>query len=212
MAAMVHAGSGRRRDFLALARGIGLALWATTMVLPAADQPSVTPAGATFAYRLTVRDQIEVTVFEEAELSASQRIDADGQIRLGLIGTVMIAGKTTREAEDLIEKQFVEQRFLRQPMVTVRILDYAAREAMVNGAVMSSGPFTFPAEIPTVDIVEVITKRGGFKSTARDNAVRVTRFSDKGRETFVVPVRDMLLGRNQTHFPVLPGDVIYVDD
>lgn len=168
--------------------------------------------GGSGGYRLAVRDQVEVAVFEEDELGATQRIDAEGQIRLGLIGTVMIAGRTVREAEEFIEQQYIEQRFLRQPMVTIRILDYAPRESMVNGAVNSPGPFVFPPEAPTVDIVEVITKRGGFRPNARNNAVRVTRFSEKGRETFVVDVRDMLFGRGKNNFPILPGDVIYVDD
>jgi protein involved in polysaccharide export with SLBB domain len=164
------------------------------------------------AYRLAVRDQIEVTVFEEPDLNGTQRIDAEGQVRLGLIGTVMVAGRTIREAEEHIQQQYVEQRFLRQPMVTIRILEYAPREAMVNGAVLSPGSFAFPPEAAVVDIVEVITKRGGFKTIARDNSVRVTRFSEKGRETFTVPVRDMMLGRTTNHFFILPGDVIYVDD
>jgi polysaccharide export outer membrane protein len=124
----------------------------------------------------------------------------------------MIAGRTIREAEEHIQAQYIEERFLRQPMVTIRILEYAPREAMVNGAVNAPGSFTFPAEAAVVDIVEVITKRGGFKAIARDNAVRVTRFSEKGRETFTVQVRDMLLGRTTNHFLILPGDVIYVDD
>jgi polysaccharide biosynthesis/export protein len=164
------------------------------------------------AYRLGVRDQVEITVFEEPELGATQYIDAEGKIRLGLIGNVVVAGRTIREAEEQIQSQYVEQRFLRQPMVTIRITEYAAREAMVNGAVVSPGPFAFPPEALAVNIVEIITKRGGFRTVARDNAVRVTRFSEKGRETFTVPVRDMLLGRTQNQFLVLPGDVIYVDD
>lgn len=170
------------------------------------------PESSTGGYRLAVRDLVEITIFEEDELGANQRVDAEGQIRLGLIGTVMIAGRTVREAETFIQEQYIEQRFLRQPMVSIRILEYAPREAMVNGAVNAPGPFTFPPEAPTVQIVEVITKRGGFRTIARDNAVRVTRFSEKGRETFVVPVRDMLLGRTTDQFLILPGDVIYVDD
>jgi polysaccharide export outer membrane protein len=178
----------------------------------AESDAAAAPVASAGGYRLAVRDQIEVTVFEEPELGSTQRVDAEGQVRLGLIGNVLLAGRTVREAEDFIQAQYIEQKFLRQPMVTIRILDYAPREAMVNGAVLSPGPFVFPPEAAVVDIVEVITKRGGFRTIARDNAVRVTRFSEKGRETFTVQVRDMLLGRTANHFYVLPGDVIYVDD
>lgn len=185
-----------------------LAAWASAPGLMAQSEGDSSRG----AYRLGVRDLVEVSVFEEPDLASNQRIDADGQIRLSLIGTVIVAGRTIREAEEFIQNQYVEQRFLRQPMVTIRIIDYAPREAMVNGAVLSPGPFTFPPEAAVVDIVEVITKRGGFKSIARDNAVRVTRFSEKGRETHTVEVRDMLLGRSTDRFLILPGDVIYVDD
>ncbi len=209
---LVFAGSPSRRSCFS---AFALLLIATAIGpvgrLTAEDDPAA-PAAAANAYRLAVRDKVEVAVFEEDELGTSQRIDADGQVRLGLIGNVTIAGRTIREAETFIQEQYVEQRYLRQPMVTIRIVEYAPREAMVNGAVLAPGSFAFPPEAPTVDIVEVITKCGGFRTTARDNAVRVNRFSEKGQETFTVRVRDMLLGRKTDHFLILPGDVIYVDD
>lgn len=193
------------------ALAVGAAATACAVDVPA-DVDGAADHDAAAVYRLAVRDLIEVTVFDEDDLATSQRIDPDGNIRLRLIGTVLVAGRSVREAEALIQQEYINQRFLRQPMVTIRILEYAPREAMVNGAVHAPQPFVFPPEASAVDIVEVITRCGGFTDQARDNAVRVTRFSEKGRETFVVKVRDMLLGRTTDHFLVLPGDVVYVDD
>ena len=165
-------------------------------------------------YQLSVRDQVEIQVFGEPELAITQRIDGAGQVRIPLLGNQRVAGMSVRETEDFIEGLYVENRILRNPIVTVRVAEYAPREVAVLGAVSRPGTQDFPIERNQMDIVEVVSRAGGFTGIARSNAVSVTRIDDNGRErTFTVDVESMITGSRRDgseRFNILPGDVIWV--
>jgi polysaccharide export outer membrane protein len=169
------------------------------------------------SYRIQIRDQVSLTVFDEPDLSTVQRLDANGQMRIPLLGNIKFSGMTIRDAEDMLEKRFIEGEFLKQPMVTVRIAEYATREVSVLGAVRSPGVIPFPFEVNSMDIVDVISKTGGLAGIAKGESVRVTRLGDSGgEETFTVNVEALITGRgrrsNTERFLIYPGDVIYVPD
>ncbi|HEX9784211.1 MAG TPA: polysaccharide biosynthesis/export family protein [Opitutaceae bacterium] len=179
----------------------------------AQDAAPKTAADSPASYRLNIRDQIELQIFDEPELGTTQRIDGRGQVRVQLIGTVSLVGKTVREAEDFIETLYVERRILRNPMATVRVIEYAAREVNVLGEVGNPGALLFPAEINEMDIVDVIAKAGGFTQLARRNRVEVTRIGSDGKSVVSeVNVDDYIRGRSRdgNRFMIRPGDTISV--
>ena len=172
----------------------------------AAEQAAGAPT-----YRLSVRDLIEVGIFDEPNLTISQRIDSDGRINLTLVGPVVIAGKTVREAEEYIAGLYIEHRLLRRPMATVRVVDYAPREVSVNGQVASPGMLTFPKERASLDIVEVISRCGGLSSRANGRRVQVTRAGPDGEPVVTeVNVDDLIEKGRGERMEIYPGDVIYV--
>lgn len=167
------------------------------------------------SYLLNLRDQVEIQIYDEPELSSIQRIDGRGQVRLQLVGTVVIVGKSVREAEEYLEKLYVENRILRNPMATVRVLEYAPREVNVLGAVHTPGTLAFPNEINEMDIVDVIAKAGGFTQIARRNRVEVSRIGPDGRLVVSeVNVDDMIRGRGRgtSRYMIRPGDTISVPE
>lgn len=190
-------------------------------VQPAEQDPAVS-AGTTQAptpayYQLSIRDQIEISVYGEPDLAVEQRIDGRGQVRIPLLGTTELAGMTVRDAEEYIEKAYIDNRFLRAPMVTVRVADYAPKEVAVLGAVASPGKLVFPIEANSLDIVDVISQMGGFEGIAKSDHVRVTRTGPNGATTdFTVNVERMITGRGRgepdNKVEILPGDVIWVPE
>lgn len=167
-------------------------------------------------YRLSLRDQVEFSIFDEPDLSATQRIDGRGQIRIPLLGTLEVVGLTLREAEELVQKEFVERKILREPMVTIRILEYAPKEVSVLGAVNTPGKVAFPNEMNALDIVDIISQVGGFSNIARADSVRVTRPLPNGKDfSFSIDVNSMINGRgrgNGNAVMIYPGDVIWVPE
>ncbi len=169
-------------------------------------------------YRLGKLDQIQITVFDEPDLSVAQRISGEGTIRIPLIGEAKLAGLPIRKAETLIEAAYVENQILKNPIVSIRVIEYAPKEISVLGAVGSPGKLPFPTEVTSLDIVDVISKVGGFTKVARADSVRITRVGEDGREIiFTVNVESMITGRGRrsgepTRVPVYPGDVIWVPE
>ncbi|MGH8020897.1 MAG: polysaccharide biosynthesis/export family protein [Opitutaceae bacterium] len=201
------------KPFLSLPGHVVLAAFlAIGWTAPAFGQGAPANADAAASYRLNLRDQIEVQIFDEPELSTIQRIDGRGQVRIQLVGTVALAGKTVREAEDFVETLYVEKRILKNPMATVRVIEYAPREVNVLGEVATPGALPFPPEINEMDIVDVIAKAGGFTQIARRNRVEVTRLGSNGKVVVSeINVEDLIRGRGEgVRFMVRPGDTISV--
>jgi polysaccharide export outer membrane protein len=164
-------------------------------------------------YKLSVRDRIEVVIFDEPELTVAQRIDGNGQIRVPMLGTITVTGKTVREAEDFVENEYVTNRLLKRPMATIRVLEYAIREISVHGSVSSPGSLTFPPEVDSMDIIEVIAKSGGFADKADGRNVRIPRIIAEGDEEVIeINVEAMITGKSRDPKRVLdyPGDVLFI--
>ncbi|MCZ6671562.1 MAG: polysaccharide export protein, partial [Verrucomicrobia bacterium] len=123
-------------------------------------------------YRLSVRDRISISVFDEPGLTMAQGIDAKGEIRVPLINTFHVQGMTIREVEKMLEQQYVEQKYLRNPIVTIDILTYSPKEVSVLGAISRPGQIPFPPEVEKIDIVELISIVGGFTPLAKSKDVR----------------------------------------
>ncbi len=187
----------------------------------AAQQPAAAesaPPPTDPAYKLVAGDQIAITVFGEGDLSITQKVDSDGRIRLALVDDLLIAGRSVRESERLIEKLYVDQRILRKPMINIHVQAYAVREISILGALRGPGKMTFPPEKSVLDITDVVTRAGGFLPTARSDAVKITRLDSSGRETTVeINVEAMLTRRGAgpstlKEFPIYPGDRIWVPE
>ena len=198
---------------LFVAVGLGFMLSSAT----AAENSASSPANDG-NYRLGKLDQIQITIFDEPDLSVASRINGEGSVRIPLIGEIKMAGLTIRKAETLIEEAYTENQILKNPIVSIRVIEYAPKEISILGAVGSPGKLPFPTEVTSLDIVDVISKVGGFSTIARADSVRITRVGEDGREIiFTVNVESMITGRGKrdgepTRVPIYPGDVIWVPE
>ena len=169
-------------------------------------------------YRLSIRDRISVTVFDEPNLAHAQGIDAKGEIKLPLIGVFSVVGKTVREVEDILENQYVEQKFLRNPIVNIDVLVYSPKEVSILGpGIARAGLITLPPEIERVDIVELVSMAGGFTPLAKRKDVKITRDLPNGSQLVLpVNVEEMIEGRKKNRKTetvyIYPGDLIFVDE
>lgn len=170
------------------------------------------------AYRLAGGDSVTVNIYGEPDLSASQRLDVTGTLRLPLIGEIKVGGMSVREAEKTLEKLYLERQILKDPLVTISVASYALREVSVLGAVRSPGNFQFPKETTSLDIVDLITRVGGFLPTAKSDAVNVVRKTADGTERVTtIDVESMITKRRQgdasrRDFLIYPGDRIWVPE
>ncbi|OIR03701.1 polysaccharide biosynthesis/export protein [mine drainage metagenome] len=168
-------------------------------------------------YRIMPTDKLRIAVVQESDLDSIARVDSTGCVNLKLVGQVMIAGMTLDEAEKAIQDAYRDQRYLRNPQVTINVEEYAPREVSIQGEVRSPGRYSLPVESVST-VLWLVTRAGGFTDTAKGTAVKVTRFNPDGTiaKVFVVDVESLIKGKtsrdkiNDTSLELEPGDVVYV--
>lgn len=196
-----------------------LCLLATFLSVPVLAQ-SGNPADAKKAYvhRLQLADRVRVAVYQEDDLTSVVRIDARGTINLPLLGEIGIGGLTVPEAQETIQRAYRENRYLRNPQVTLSVEEYAPREVSIHGQVRSPGRYSLPNE-STFTVEELVTKAGGLNDIAKGGAVSVRRtLPDGSTQTFTVDVESIIKGRRsdpkiaESNILLLPGDIVYVPE
>jgi polysaccharide export outer membrane protein len=185
---------------------------------PARAPAPAAPAPTDPSYHLSPGDTVAISFYGEADLNATQTIARTGEVRLSLIGEIILSGKTVREAERLLEKTYQDRQFLRTPVVSLAVTAYFPREISVLGAVRTPGTVVFPRDVTSLDIVDVLTRVGGFLPISKSDAVTITHRAPDGKETVTtVDLENTITGRRQAgrdraDLPVYPGDRIWVPE
>lgn len=171
-------------------------------IIPAA-QPDAAPAAAD--YRIGALDTIDVTVFEEPDLSAKAiQVDASGRIALPLVGSVDAKGKTATELAKQLEGLF-GAKYLRNPQVTVTVDSSVSQKVSIQGEVAQPG--VYPLTGPTT-LLDVISMAKGETDTAKLQEVVVFRTVDGQREGAVFNVAS--IRRGEAADPVIQGNDMVV--
>ncbi|HVU25779.1 MAG TPA: polysaccharide biosynthesis/export family protein [Opitutus sp.] len=172
-------------------------------------------AAAQSDYRLADHDLIEIQVFNQPDMTARQRVTSSGELRLPLIGTVKVAGKTLREAEQELESRYEAGGFFVNPQVILAVAEYGARFVSVLGEVKNPVRMPFPPEAASIGVVQAITEAGGFTRVARSDNVQIIRRREGGEQRITLNLEKALAGdnsRDNTGFQLLPGDIVYVPE
>ncbi len=166
-------------------------------------------------YRISARDLVQFQVFNQPDMTTAQRVSANGELRLPLLGTYAIAGRTLREAEDQLEKLYQSGGFFVAPQVILTVEEYGERFVSILGQVKNPERIPLSVETQSIGILQAITQSGGFTRVARTDQVQVLRIAAGGREErLVVNVDDLLRpGRSGvSEFQLQPGDIVFVPE
>ena len=122
-----------------------------------------------------------------------------------------------REAEALLEKEFISQEYLRTPLVTIQV--QSRKEVSVLGEVNVAGTITFKSDVNNINIIELIAMCGGFTKIANKKKVQVNRRLEDGSfQTTIIDVDALLEQEKRDNqglkqkdlFKVMPGDIVFV--
>src|SRR5277367_2144872 len=102
------------------------------------DHPIGTTQSTDPNYILQPNDYLQVTVFQENDLTTSTRISPTGNIVMPLIGNVKVGGLKVVDADNLICKQLMDG-YLTNPQVTITMISFAPRRYSVLGQVQKPG-------------------------------------------------------------------------
>lgn len=162
-------------------------------------------------YVLQPLDLLRIMVFQEPDLERQVRISQENTINLPLIGSIDLSGKSVRQAEEIIRARY-DADFLKNPQITITVLEYTPRTVQVLGAVNSPGAIAFTPE-QQMTIMEALAKAGGQSRLADIRKVRLTRQSKDGKtEIFTINLDDLMKGSSIEKWPLTKGDVIFVPE
>ncbi len=160
-------------------------------------------------------DVLDITVFEEPDLSLKLKVAQNGTISFPLIGEVKVIGLTDYEVQIKLDKLLKDGEFLVNPRTNVR-LDielmqlYNEKEIFVMGEVENKGPITILGKYITV--LEAINKAGGFTEFAAPNRTSVIRIEDGKEETITVNLNKVKKGDKKLDIMLKAGDVVVVPE
>ncbi|MBA4136519.1 MAG: sugar transporter [Opitutus sp.] len=162
-------------------------------------------------YVLQPLDLLRIVVFQEPDLERQVRISQEYTINLPLIGSVDLTGKSARQAEEMIRARY-DADFLKNPQITITVIEYTPRTVQVLGAVNSPGAIAFTPE-QQMGLMEAIARAGGQARIADLKRVRLTRpVADGKSETFTINIDEIMKGTSSEKWPLQKGDVIFVPE
>jgi polysaccharide export outer membrane protein len=183
---------------------------ATTLPTGAAAYTAMSAAnpaqGGVADYHIGPLDTLDVTVFQEPDLSAKAlQVDASGQIALPLVGSVQARGKTASELSTDIEKLFGE-KYLKDPQVTVTVATSVSQRVSIQGEVTEPGVYQVSG--PTT-LLEVLSMAKGETDVAKLNEVVIFRNINGQRMGAVFDVASIRRGQADDP-PVQGNDMVVV--
>jgi polysaccharide export outer membrane protein len=164
-------------------------------------------ATPTAEYRIGVGDKLSIRVFQVADLSFEELVvDTSGNINLPLIGAVRGAGRTAGEMSTDIASRLAA-RYLRDPQVTVTIMEAASQKITVDGAVTKPGVYEMRG---STSLLQAVAMAEGPSRVADLTKVAVFRTIDGRRSVALFDLSAIRQGRASDP-QVLGDDVIVVD-
>ena len=157
------------------------------------------------ALKISAGDLLDLAVFDTPELSAKLRVDEHGNVSLPLAGVVSVSGMTAEQAGVAIEAHLRQTDILKDPHVSVTVLEYATQGVTVVGEVKSPGVYPL---LGVHGLLDLISAAGGVTPNA-GKAVTVTHRSDPDHP--VITNIDSKPGSKAGFgIDVRPGDTIMV--
>lgn len=157
-------------------------------------------------YLVKAGDQLEVSVWKEADLKLNVLVRPDGGFSFPLAGDVEAAGKTVDQIRQELAGKLT--RFIPDPVVTVMVTAIGGNMIYVIGQVNKPGSYIMN---PRVDVMQALSIAGGATAFASLNDIKILRRT--GARQIVLPFRyaDIERGRNlEQNILLASGDVVVV--
>ncbi|MEK8050116.1 polysaccharide export protein EpsE [Ideonella sp. DXS22W] len=159
-----------RHPRLALLAAAGSLVFGLCAGLPTAAVAQTAPAAnAAAEYRLGAGDVVRISVYQNPDLTLETRITEAGIVSYPLLGTVRLGSLTVTAAEKLIADGLRNGNFVKNPQVTLVVLQVRGNQASVLGQV--NRPGRYPIEVADMRLTDLLAMAGGTASNGSDMVV-----------------------------------------
>jgi polysaccharide biosynthesis/export protein len=159
--------------FLLVVVGV-LPVWAQSAEPASSTSPEAPSGPSAHALQISAGDLLDLNVFDTPELSTKLRVDENGNVSMPLAGGLSVSGMTAERAGLAIEARLRETDILKDPHVSITVLEYATQGVTVAGEVRNPGVYPL---LGAHGLLDLISAAGGMTSNA-GKAVTVTHRAD----------------------------------
>ena len=180
------------------------------VAVEASSMPEPAPSSSAGAgqFQLQAFDKVRIEVFGIDTLQRSVSVDGDGRIAFPLVGELEARGKTPAELAGEIERALRSANYVRNPDVTVTILEAPGRTVAVDGQVNRPGEFPV---LPNATLMRAVSLAGGVTKDARIEDVVL--FRNVGDQRYVGLYNLSAIRRGGYADPrIYSGDIVVVGE
>ncbi len=180
--------------------------------LPEPPKSGSGPSVLTKSYRMSVGDQVRISVWKNPELSVEEPIRPDGKISVPLVGDVMAVGRTPEQLSKELEKKLGV--YVKSPNVTVILTSLQGHAFLsrirVTGAVQQNISIPYHQGMT---ILDAVLEAGSVNLYASANSTKLHRRTADGTVSYDIRLQDILEdGDMTTNVVLMPGDIITVPE
>lgn len=152
-------------------------------------------------------DRLAVEVSGLPELGRQVQVDASGDIALPLAGNINVNGRTPQQIEAVVTER-LRSGYVRNPRVTVSILETVSQVVTVEGEVRQPGQYPVAGNMT---LLRAIARAQGTTEFANSRFVVLFRTVNGRQMAALYDLRAIRLGAYEDP-PVVPQDVISVGE
>ena len=131
-------------------------------------------------------------------------VEFDGQVKLPVIGRLELKGKTIKEVESLLEKEYT--KFYIKPFVQVKVVN--KRVTVFPGG--SSKAKIIPLTNNNMNLLEALGAVGGLTDIAKANRIKLIRGNLKDPKVYLFDFTT-LEGIKKADFVLQANDIVYIE-
>jgi polysaccharide export outer membrane protein len=172
-----------------------------------AAQTQPVPATTDPTYVIGPSDLLNISVWDQAQLTRTVPVRPDGMISLPLINDVQAAGMTPTQLRTVITTKLTS--FVKDPQVTVIVTEMNSQRVYVLGQVLRAGAYPM---LPGMTVLQAISSAGGLTLYAKEGSIVVLRTDNNGKQVRLpFDYKDVINGRKPEQNIVLKaGDTVVV--
>ena len=189
-------------------------LWKLGLLLPLALLAGLPVAGPAWAQAQAMRevigpgDTVRITAYRHPDLTTEARLSDEGKLNVPLVGEMRLAGMTPGQAATRIADQLKSGKYIRDPQITVTVLEARSRMVSVLGFVKNPGRYRLDGT--SAKVSDVIAMAGGVEHNGSDKIVVQHNGADQSAEPRNVDLSAIIEGDSSQNIPVHGGDSIFV--
>lgn len=160
-------------------------------------------------YVIAAGDVLRITVYQSPDLTLEARVSEAGTISYPLLGAVRLSGLSVGQAEATLTKGLRDGNFLKQPQVSLLVMQVRGNQVSVLGQV--NRPGRYPLDMAGMRLSEVLAQAGGV-ATGGSDIVTLTGSRDGKPFRREVDLPALYAATSRGEDPLLQnGDTVFVD-